>query len=305
MDLDQLERNEVKVSLDAISKHIDQLPLLPGVVMELLKYDVEDETFYDTLYSLAMSDPPLATFILGYANSASSSPNQSINSLRAALTRVGSHTIVEMITALSVAKVFVPTKAEHRALWQHSIETACIASFICRTSTEIKVEPETAHLAGLLHDIGRFVLFQLAPDALNETDAQGWGTPIELVDVEKAVVGFSHADVGFLACKRLNLPPMICNMVRYHHNYKVFNHPKAPLLFRQLVLVIQFADFVSVLVERNPQWRKWKPDQLREQILENCVSAEWQNHGLPVQPLVENLPELIWNSEQLLEGLGL
>ncbi|WP_027857692.1 HDOD domain-containing protein [Marinobacterium jannaschii] len=305
METNPSERHEVHISLEAISKHIDQLPLLPGVVMELIKCDIEDETFYDTLYSLAMSDPPLATFILGYANSASSSPNQSINSLRAALTRVGSHTIVELITALSVAKVFVPTKAEHKALWQHSIETACIASFVCRSSELIAVEPEMAHLCGLLHDIGRFVLFQLAPDALNETDARGWGTPIELVDVEKAVVGFSHADVGFLACKRLNLPPLICNLVRYHHNYKVFNHPKAPLVFRQLALVIQFSDFVSVLVERNTDWKEWKPDLLREKILQHCISAEWQNHSLPVQALVENLPQLIKTSDELRDSLGL
>lgn len=291
-------------NLEKITRHVDQLPMLPGVLFQLMQLNSDDNEFYDQVHSLAKADPPLATFILGYANSAASSPNHKINSLQSALTRVGSQTIVELITTLSVSKVFIPSLPEHKALWRHSIETATLASFISKISYHHDIDPEMAYMCGLLHDIGRFVLFQFAPQALQDTEAMGWDSPEELPKVEKQVMGTSHAEVGYIACKKLNLPNIVSNVVKHHHNYDIFSNEKVPKAFRELVLIIQFADFLSVMALKTKDWKKLSSNDLKKHIRQHCTVPNWGNHELPIDMIAEAYPMLISKSDKLAASLG-
>lgn len=301
---EDLGLHHTESNLEKITRHIDQLPILPGVLFQLMQLHPDDNAFYDQVHALAKADPPLASFILGYANSAASSPNHKINSLQSALTRVGSQTIVELVTSLSVSKVFVPSLPEHKAIWRHSIETAMIASFLSKITHHHDIDPEMAYMCGLLHDIGRFVLFQIAPKALHETEVQGWASPLELPLVEKNIMGTSHEEVGYIACKKLNLPSIVSNVVKHHHNYDVFTNPKAPQLFRELVLIVQFADFLSAMALKTPDWEKLKSSQLKQHIRKHCIMPNWGNHQLPIDMIAEALPMLISKSDKLAATLG-
>ncbi|MCP4596608.1 HDOD domain-containing protein [Neptuniibacter sp.] len=295
---------ETALSLKDINDEVAQLPLLPGVLFELMKLDPEDTVFYDRMLQLAKIDPPLATFIIAYSNSAISSPNSKIDSLQSALTRVGSRTIMELLTALSVSKVFVPQKKEHKEIWRHSIEVAHIASYLARLSPDEASNPDTAYLAGLLHDIGRFVLFQLSPEVLNEIDEKGWGSPDELIAVELETIGFDHSKVGYLACKKLEIPQLIANVVRYHHKVAVISHPKAPQDLQSLSLYIQVADAVSMMLANNEDWPSWTEDNLLEHILSFCIHPSWKAKGVAISSLVPALPILIEKSTKLSKSLG-
>lgn len=293
-----------KLSLKDINDEIGQLPVLPGVLFELMKLDPEDVDFYDRMLQLARIDPPLATFIIGYANSALSSPNSQIDSLQSALTRVGSTTIINLLTTLSVSKVFVPQKQEHKEIWRHSIEVAHIASFLARLFPGEHSDPDTTYLAGLLHDIGRFVLFQLSPQALDDTDAKGWSTPDELISAELETIGFDHSKVGYLACKKLEIPQVIANVVRYHHRVEIVSHPKAPKELQNLSLFVQIADAISVLLTKNDDWQSWKEENLKEHILAFCIHPSWKDKEIPLNSLVPALPMLISKSANLSKSLG-
>ncbi|WP_028469364.1 HDOD domain-containing protein [Neptunomonas japonica] len=303
MSDESLEKKSTS-NLEKITRHIDQLPMLPGVLFQLMKLNSDDDEFYDHVYALAKTDPPLATFILGYANSAASSPNTPINSLQTALTRVGSQTIVDLITTLSVSKVFVPSLPEHKAIWKHSIETATIASFITKITHHHEVDPDLAYMCGLLHDIGRFVLFQFAPKALDETDAVGWAAPDELPLVEQKILGTSHAEIGYIACQKLHLPNVVSSVARHHHNYNICRNNKAPKTFRELVLIIQFADFLSVMAIKVPDWKQLKTNELKTYINNHCIMKSWGDHKLPIDMIAEALPMLIDKSDKLAESLG-
>ena len=297
-------QHPIKSNLEKITRNIDQLPMLPSVLSQLMQLNPDSKNFYEDVYNLAKSDPPLAAFILSYANSAASSPNYIINSLQSALTRVGSQTIVELLTTLSVSKVFVPSLPEHKAIWRHSIETAVLASFISKISHHYAVEPEMAYMCGLLHDIGRFVLFQFAPKALHETEARGWDSPDELPLVEKEILGTSHAEIGYITCKKLHLPNVLSNVIKHHHNYDVFKNDKAPKNFRELVLIIQFADFLSVMTLKTPGWETLSTTELKKHIRTHCVLPNWGHHELPIDMIAEAIPMLISKSDKLAENLG-
>ncbi|WP_415913066.1 HDOD domain-containing protein [Neptuniibacter sp. QD37_11] len=304
-----LDQEPQIVTLDDVKAHVEELPMLPGVLYHMLQADPEDDYFFEGIYDLASCDPPLASFILGYANSASSNPQTKIENLREALTRVGAGTVVELITAQSMTTVFVPTRSEHRALWLHSVEVATIAAFLCRVSKQLKTQPQLAYLTGLIHDIGRFVMMQLAPNALQGTKAGDWSCAKELVKVESSCMGFTHAQVGYLTCLKLGMSPMISAAVRYHHHKKVATHPRAKCELRELSMILQFADEVSVLLIRNPDWRTWSEDELNAKLVAYCTQKDWHSSSdiffkFDMSQLVKALPILVDQSEELCFKLG-
>ncbi len=295
-------RQDSKAELQRINQHIERLPLLPAVLFELMRHDKNDEKYYEKVLELSRADPPLASFIIGYANSAGSAPNKHITDIKVALTRVGAHRIVNLLTAKSIAKVFVPNSDEFKILWQHSIEVAVISSFVCRLMSDFELDPETAYIAGLMHDIGRFTMFSIIPDSFKEIEEQGWSDPDELYGSESESLGFSHAEVGYLASKKLKLPELLCNAIRYHHNHKVWGSNIAMLL-QELVIIIQFSDCLSILIEKNPNWIKWSDKELQENIVSHCIRPEFAGVNFPVATLSDALPSLMKNSQHLLESI--
>ncbi|KAA0875284.1 HDOD domain-containing protein [Nitrincola tapanii] len=293
------------LTLEFIQEQLEQLPLLPGVVFELMKSDPEGETFYEDMIRLAKKDPPLASLILGHANSAAYIGKGAVDSIETALARVGSHTILQILMAISVARVFLPSKEEQRNIWRHSLEVAQISSFMARRSCFPHVKPETAYMAGLLHDIGRFVMLQIAPEALKKTEVRGWGGSEELIEVEQKSLGFTHTIVGQMACKKMHLPKLISNIVRYHHQHEVVRHPKVPKDLADLLLIIQFSDALSFYLATESGWSKMSSRELHQKIQEEVISSHWDESFLPLSELVDALPRIFQDCESACEVLGI
>jgi len=295
------------VDINDIRRSIEKLPMLPVVVYELMKYDPDSKDFYDVVLKLAQSDPPLATALLGYANSAAFAQHQAarISSVKSALSRVGAKRLFELLFTSSVTRVFLPHKAEHRQLWQHSLQVAHFATYLVEHTEQQHVDPQQVYMAGLLHDIGRFVMLQLAPHALDKTDAQGWHTAIELVDVEKQVTGHTHAEVGLTACKKLHLPRLISIAVQYHHTPKVFESRSLSNENRQLLSAIMVADEVSFFINADSNHIHLPPSQFKQQLTENVLSDQLDTETVGFNKLCYEFPSVLRRVDRVLETLGI
>ncbi|MCP4596568.1 HDOD domain-containing protein [Neptuniibacter sp.] len=294
-----------KLTLSIVEKRVEQLPLLPAVVCDLMTLDPNSSHFYDKVTELSESDPPLATRVLKIVNSAAAAPSHTITDLHEALIRVGVNKILYFITSVSVSKVFTPATDQQKAIWQHSIETAHIAEFIADNMPDFHVDKHMAFTCGLLHDIGRFVLFEITAKAIEVVDSKGWDTPIELPDVERNILGFTHAEVGYLAAKKWQLPKLVVELIHHHHNYGLWQTRDVPESFKQLLTVVQFADFLSVLIEKNPDWPTWDREKLRAQITETCLYKAWPVIPFPIDQLVDELPAIAVECHQIMEKLRL
>lgn len=272
-----------------IEEKVRQLPFLPVVLTELMGMDKTADDYFERMVALARKDPSLTTLILKIANSAASAASQPINGLTLAMSRIGTESIAQYITTLGVTRVFVPTQDEHKLLWKHSIETAIYAEHIALNMKVLNVNPEMAYICGLLHDIGRFVMFDVAPEALKGTPSSSWASPQELPLVEQKRVGYDHSQVGMIACKHWQLPKVICNMVRAHHQYSIFANAELPLSFRNLILVIQLADFISIHLTKNEAWLDLTDDELEQKLRQSCTHKTWGEIDLPFKCLAEEL----------------
>ena len=230
-------------TLALMEPRIEQIALLPTVVAKLAALDIESETATETIEALVRSDPPLALRLMRLANGGKIEGG-TVTTISDAIRQVGSRRLAEMVFALSVVEVFVPHTAAQRNLWIHSIQTALASRRLASVHTEHNVSEEESFLAGLLHDIGRFLIYEHRPRDMAEIDEAHVADPRDLIAAEIRVCGFDHATLGYLVCKRLNLPWSVCEMIRTHHFYREQKQQIAPEVLT-LVSMVQEADCLS------------------------------------------------------------
>lgn len=206
--------NEVRTRL---TKHVDQLPILPQTLVRLLGIDASSDDYFDALVALIGAEPGFAARVLVLANSVESASRAPVTSIKAAVTRIGTRSTANLIVALSVAKVFIPHDAWEKSLWRHALQVAVASREFARVWALPELDPDEAYLCGLLHDVGRFVLFQEAPAALRRVDEGDWHSAAELVAQERAICGLTHPELGALACEHWKLPATIRDCVARHH----------------------------------------------------------------------------------------
>ena len=294
-----------RLSTSEVKRHLENLPVLPTVVTRMMELDPASADFFEDVLALAEQDPTFATRILSVANSAAYRSTQTLTSLQHAVTRVGTQRVVQLVTSMGVMRVFAPSTPAQRNLWIHSVQTAVSASMIAQLGITRRVDRGQAYLGGLMHDLGRFVLLDLAPETFESVEETSWRTPEQLIEAERSACGSDHAKLGAAACKHWGLPNFVVELVLHHHRYDATNDPSLSSEVTNLIGTIQMADLFSILMLRNPDFSKWESEDLATQIARDCCHPSWT--ALPAVPasLADRAPHIKAECDRLVAELGL
>lgn len=163
-------------------------------------------------------DTSLSAKLLKIVNSAFYSFPSRIDSIRRAITIIGTKELATLAVGISAIEAFKGIPAEltnMRVFWRHSIACGVFARLL---GTYVEdVSTERLFVSGLLHDIGRLVIFRSLPEhsayalylSLKE------GRP--LFETEKDVFSFDHAEVGAILMEKWKFPEKLIKNVRFHH----------------------------------------------------------------------------------------
>jgi putative nucleotidyltransferase with HDIG domain len=209
--------------------------------------DLDDGDGFADMLDLAKVEPCFAVKLLQYA--ASANAVRGGDTLQKALIRIGISTAHRLVSEQSSAVIFVPTRDAERSLWLHHIQVAIATESLARAFNSLKIDPDKAHLAGLLHDIGRLVDYQelaSSPEAVGSSD---YHNPATLLDAEAEILGHHHVAVGISACKHLALPDYVKATVEFHHSKRA-DRKHLELESRQIVELVKLADEFSVFALR-------------------------------------------------------
>ncbi len=291
-----------KKALNSMERKIDELPLLPQVLVRILQLDQNSENYFEEFGKLTKEDPAFAVRVIALANSSASAPVSPVVSIRDALTRMGVESIRSLVASLAVQRVFLPTKPNEISLWQHSVFTAFAAAKIAEIVPELEVNPAEAYLIGLLHDIGRFVMFEHAAPELLEVDESNWETPEELIEADVEVYAFTHSELGYRACVHWQLPESISEAIRLHHTPIEGEIVAGSVNATQFCL--QTADHLSLALLQRPDFEEIPQDVREQRIADKCLTTETASTLLPPPALAPHLDRLYADSRLLLDGLG-
>jgi putative nucleotidyltransferase with HDIG domain len=197
---------------------LNNLPTLPHILLKLLDACNRDSQDLDGIAKMVGSDPVLSAKILKLVNSAYFGLPRKVASVGEAVVLVGTSGIKNLAMCACVFDAFPKPEGNGafslKSFWWHSLRCAFLAR---QMASEWDVcPPDEAFLAGLLHDIGKVVLW------VNFTKSYGSLLETARQDSERLLAGESHlgathAEVGAWLLDRWQLNPSIADCVRYHH----------------------------------------------------------------------------------------
>jgi len=192
------------------------------------------------LVDILSEDTALSARLLRLANSAMFNFPSKIDSVSQAITIIGTQQLRALVLASSVIKLFKDIPAElinMEMFWRHSIACAVSARIIASLRRAANIE--YFFLAGLLHDIGRLIMFKEVPTEIAMAMQQAKQTKQLLFKVEKEILNFDHAKLGGMLLKEWKLPAQLIDSTAFHHN------PRRSADFKDEVAVIHVADIIA------------------------------------------------------------
>jgi HD-like signal output (HDOD) protein len=185
-----------------------RMPMLPAVASEALALAMQPDLSFGPIERLVTRDPLLTARIVAVANSPLYARGMRVSSIRAALQRLGSEVLRDVLCQ-AVADAHVFRNGPARQLREQR-EHAVVVAHACReTFAALNLQHEPAFLCGLLHDMGRAMLLPMiakSDDALVRAAAP-------------AILDALHTTVGARIAGLWGLPTAVLDACGYHHDF--------------------------------------------------------------------------------------
>ena len=208
------------MALDAekIVTNVLKVAALPAVALKFSEAIKDPLTSNNDLEKIVSEDSALAAKVLMISNSALFNFPSKIDTISKAITIIGHKQLSEIILSCSIVAMFkdIPQDViDMDMFWRHSISVATVSRILASSRREQNIE--SFFTAGLLHDIGKLILFVEAPKYASEVITKCAETDQMMYKVEKELLGFDHAKLGAMLLKKWKLPDNIVAAVYYHH----------------------------------------------------------------------------------------
>ena len=123
------------------------------------------------------------------------------------------------------------------SFWRHSVGCGLTAKMLATYRREANVE--LFFTAGILHDLGRLIMFQKEPERALEAMMRAKEENKLLYIAEREIFGYDHAAVGRVLVQSWKLPPRVEEVVAFHHS------PAAASRFPVETSIVHVADVVT------------------------------------------------------------
>lgn len=206
-----------RLDLTSLVRRVNELAPLPAVAMRVLQIVNDESASAESLAASISVDQALTATLLRVANSAYIAAGREITTVRDTVVLLGVDEVRKIVLTASMMRRFGdgPGPLDPATFWGHSVAVAIVADVMARHTGLAK--PEEAYTAGILHDIGKLVMNQYAPEQLTAAISRSLnqGIPIETAEID--VFGFSHAELGSRLAEAWRLPENLAEAIANHH----------------------------------------------------------------------------------------
>jgi HD-like signal output (HDOD) protein len=205
-------------------------PFSPILTRLLAALEAEDVSFAE-LGDLIEKDTVAAANILHLANSAVEEGQESISSVRHAVSLLGAKKLRNAALGMSSARVW--NRAQMPPSWsmaRFNMHSSAVAVLCDLLAQRLPLEyPEGAFIAGLLHDAGRLLIALALPQEYERILKLCTSGGRSMTECEREILGFTHAELSAEAVKYWKLPEEIQIAVRDHHGSRSAERGGIPL----------------------------------------------------------------------------
>jgi len=237
-------KNLPRLSVGEMRRYLDSVARLPVIteahrkILALLANE-DDQVDLPEVVRTVEADPGLITSVLRVCRSAYYGFRG--NSIELAVTFLGVDRIRSIVQAAIVFNVFsganrkgADDKFTPLELWKHSV-----ACGIIMEEGGHQVKGRDHFIAGMLHDIGKLIIYLRFPDHFAEIRRLVTEDGQTMYDAELALMGITHAEIGYELARKWELPPTISTAIAHHHR------PSGALQHRRLSSLVHTADILA------------------------------------------------------------
>lgn len=246
------------------------MPSLSTTVGKVLEICSRPDTSANDLNKVISLDPVLTGQVLKLINSAYYSLMNKVTSLTRAIVMLGLNTVknLALSTAIirSVDQGKKSTALPIKQFWMHSIAVGVVAKLMAEQYGLGLAEREEYFIAGLLHDLGKIPF----GDEYSEVISRSNKEQLQLIQLERQVMGIDHEEVGQMIANKWKLNASITQAICHHHQPDQANEEH-----QLLVATIALADFYVCLHDIGQAGNRF-PDEEQLPLLLNLCSTDWQ-----------------------------
>jgi putative nucleotidyltransferase with HDIG domain len=195
----------------------EELKVFPAVAAQIQAVADDPNSSLTELEQVVAMDPALSANVLRIANSPFYGLNRTVGDLRQALFVMGFWATRNMALALTMMS---PGKSDgdgRKRIWENALRVSTAARIVAEGLG--LADGQIAFVSGMLHDIGRMVMLEVGTSDYQQLLEQHAGDDAAILEAERALFSFDHAELGGACLERWNLPAGIVLAVAYHHSY--------------------------------------------------------------------------------------
>ena len=240
---EHIREKKPSITIDELIEMTTNIATLPNIYFELQNVMARPGSASSDLANAIRNDPGLTARLLRIVNSAYYSFPTKIETVPRAITIVGTDELTSLVTATSVLKTFgsgLDAIFDMNTFWRHSIATGVMARILGAKRNEQNIE--RFFVMGLLHDIGRVLMFTHIPKHMRAALYRSSIEQIPLVQVESDDIGFNHAAVGAALARSWRMAAGQQEAVSYHHR------PSFAMRYKIEAAITHIADILAHVI---------------------------------------------------------
>ncbi len=225
-------------TIDTLLDEVVTLPSLPTTVSKITELINDPASNLSDVADVIQTDPAMALKTLRLVNSAYYGVGQRVDTVDHAVSMLGIKVIRNLAYTAAVFETFQRGSGD---LLHHSVTTGiAMRSLVECAPCRGLVDPDEAFIYGLLHDVGKILIFEFLPKEAESAILMSHARKMPMFEAERAVIGVDHAELGSRLIEKWNLSPQLAAALAGHHDLSVCEDAGD----RRLAAALGIADYI-------------------------------------------------------------
>jgi putative nucleotidyltransferase with HDIG domain len=211
--------------IEKILASIKKLPAFPVTIQRVIELLRNDDYLVQEVAQVIKYDQAIAANVLKISNSAYLGTRQKIRTIPDAIVYLGQRQLIRAVQTAGVSRLFIKGAksgdGKAKELWEHAVAVAVMSQILCRRLN--RREDGALYTAALVHDIGKLIMVEYAPEASEKISRLVSGDGLSFLEAEEEILGINHAELGGRIAEHWNFPAELRDAIAYHHRPDLFD----------------------------------------------------------------------------------
>jgi putative nucleotidyltransferase with HDIG domain len=196
---------------------LEGLPPFPATASQILSECQKPETNVRTVVQLVECEQAVSSKVIQMANSPMFGASRPIVSINHAIVLLGFNTVSQLAISIAAGSLFKNNDPQLAARQKQTFRQSLACAITARAMAAHvgTANPDEAFLCGVMHDVGKLVLFDVAP--IEYCSILDGATEDNTTTEEQSTFGIDHAGVGKRCGVKWGFPSQINAAIEDHH----------------------------------------------------------------------------------------